>query len=85
MCTEDLQEIGTLSIFTNMHIQGPPDYVREVLLPLISLPLALIHSVWFAPSPLVHAGVKHFWDYKRLQQLSWDSEKTAEEEDTINF
>lgn len=39
---------------TNMHIQGPPDYVREVLLPLISLPLALIHSVWFAPSPLVH-------------------------------
>lgn len=30
---------------TNMYIQEPPDYVREVLLPLISLPLAHIHSL----------------------------------------
>lgn len=39
---------------TNMYIQGLPDYMREVLLSLISLPLALIYSVWFSPSPLVH-------------------------------
>lgn len=38
-----------------------------------------------APSPLVHAEVKHFWDYTRLQELSWDSEKTVVEEDTIRF
>lgn len=54
------QNLSTLCGFmaftysTNMCMQEPPDYVKEVLLPLISLPLDLIHSVWFSPSPLVH-------------------------------
>lgn len=37
------------------------------------------------PSPPAHTGTKHFWDYKRLPELSWDTERTVIEEDTIIF
>lgn len=37
-----------------------------------------------APSPPVHTGAKHFWDYKKLQEFSWDTERTVVE-DTMIF
>ena len=38
-----------------------------------------------APFPPVHTEAKHFWDYKRLQEFSWDTERTVVEEDTMIF